>query len=79
MRAASGADAGESVLGLCVTHDADILLVEGLRGDTMKAVFYHELHHAMFETLGWTKMSKDEGKVDAMGSLLYQYLQTIDY
>jgi hypothetical protein len=79
MRTRSGADAGDTVLGLCVTWDAQILIVEGLKAETTQATFYHELAHAIFETLGWTKLSKDEGKVDAMGTMLLQYLHTIDY
>lgn len=79
MRSRSKADSDEHVLGLCIHWDAEILIVDGLKAETMQATFYHELTHALFETVGWEKMSKHEGKVDAMGTMLHQYLQTCDY
>lgn len=78
MRARSKADAEDTVLGLCITWDAKILIVEGLTAETTQAVFYHELTHALFETIGWDKMSRSEGKVDAMGTMLHQFLQSCD-
>jgi hypothetical protein len=79
MRTKSGADAHDTVLGLCLTWDATIYIVEGMKAETTQSTFYHELAHAIFETLGWNSMSKKEGKVDAMGTMLLQYLQSLDY
>ena len=71
------ADAGdEDILGLCIAHDAEILLQEGQKPATLQHTFYHELTHALCETLGWKRLNKNEAKVDALGGLLYQYLQT---
>lgn len=69
----------EPALGICCAWDAEILIVEGLKTETAQAVFYHELAHALFETLGWEKLSKNEGRVDAMGTMIHQFLQTQDY
>ena len=38
--------------------------------------FYHELCHAICFTLGWTKLNKDEDKIDALANVLLQYMQT---
>ena len=64
------------ILGLCRTHDAEIIIKKGLKPETTQHTFYHELCHATFETLGWDDLSTDEGKVDALGGLLYQFLSS---
>lgn len=38
--------------------------------------FCHELAHAIGYTMAWQKLIKDETKVDALGSLLRQFLAT---
>lgn len=72
-------DEKEPALGICTMWDAEILLMEGLKAETTQAVFYHELAHAILETIGMERISKNEGKVDAIGTMLHQFLQTQDY
>lgn len=45
-------------------------------GDKIGHDFCHELVHSMWDALGWEKLNDDEGKVDAMGRMLHQYLTT---
>lgn len=66
----------EDMLGQCIEHDAEILLLKGMKPSTEQAVFYHELTHAFWSTLGWEDDNKNEGAVDAQGSLLLQFLLT---
>jgi hypothetical protein len=40
--------------------------------------FMHELVHACYFTLGWTRANKNEARVDALASLLLQALTTME-
>jgi ABC-type siderophore export system fused ATPase/permease subunit len=44
--------------------------------DIKQATFYHELFHALFSTAGRYDLYQDEGLVDLLGNLLWQYLKT---
>jgi hypothetical protein len=79
MRSRSKADADEHVLGMCITWDAEILIVQGLTAETTQHTFFHELCHAICETLGWDKMSQNEGKMDALGGMFLQFMKTQDF
>lgn len=41
--------------------------------ESKEQTFYHELAHALLEGAGRNELSKDEGLVDALGSLLHQF------
>jgi Zn-dependent peptidase ImmA (M78 family) len=50
-------------------------------GDTysqeyIRAIFFHELAHALLEATGRENLSKDEHLVEVIGSVLHQYTQT---
>ena len=53
-----------------------IRLKDDLDPDAMQHTFYHELCHAICFTLGWEDLNADEGKVDALANVLFQYLKT---
>jgi hypothetical protein len=63
-------------LGLCDPDDAIIYLKSGLKHELLQHSFYHELSHAICFTLGWDELNEDEGKIDALAGMLYQYLST---
>ena len=65
-----------NVLGSTDSDQCLIQLKAGLVGELADHTFYHELVHAMFFTMGWSSANKSEGKVDALGNLLYQYLRS---
>lgn len=63
-------------LGLCDPDDAIIYLKAGMKPELQQISFYHELGHAICFTLGWDELNEDEGKIDALAGMLYQYLST---
>lgn len=63
-------------LGTTSIDDATIKLKRDISGELLQHTFYHELVHALCFTLGWDRLNKNEGKVDALGGLLYQYLRS---
>jgi len=69
-------DDDSSVYGDTDGGECVIRLKKGLKPETLQHTFYHELVHAMCFTLGLDKLNKDEGKVDALGGALYQYLKS---
>lgn len=69
-------DAKGKVLGETDGDDCVITLKQGLKPETLAHTFYHELAHAICFSLGWEKLNEDEGKIDALGSALFQYLKT---
>lgn len=66
----------QGILGLCIQHEAKILLRKSLKRQEMEHVFTHELSHAIAGTLGWEDLNNDEGKIDALGGMVHQYLKT---
>jgi hypothetical protein len=64
-----------TTMGMCQSHEAMILLKEGMTPDETQHTFYHELCHAICYTLGWEKLNMDEDRIDALGGLIYQYLK----
>ena len=47
--------------------------------DYMEASFYHELVHAMLETMGKHTLSEDEELVEGLANQLHQFMKTADY
>jgi hypothetical protein len=65
----------DKTYGLCEPVECRIYIKAGMSQDATQHTFYHELCHALCFTLGWDKLNDDEGKIDALGSLLYQFLK----
>jgi hypothetical protein len=63
-------------LGECDSTGYKIQLLRSLDHQAMVHTFYHELLHAILDTLGRSKLSKDEELVDAASNLLVQFLKT---
>ena len=47
--------------------------------DYMEASFYHELVHAMLETMGKRNLSEDEELVEWLANQLHQFMKTAEY
>lgn len=62
--------------GDCDGHAARIRLREGMTNEETHHTFYHELSHAICYTLGWKRLNKAEDKIDALGGMMYQFLNT---
>lgn len=45
----------------------------------MEASFYHELVHAMLETMGKHTLSDDEELVEGLANQLHQFMKTAEY
>jgi Zn-dependent peptidase ImmA (M78 family) len=59
---------------------AEIWIDKDLKPEDLKAItFYHELVHALFNTLGKDDLKNDEGLVDSMGNLLWQFHKSARY
>lgn len=69
-------DGDPNVLGITDSDVCEIQLREDLGGEVLAHTFYHELTHAICFSLGWEELNEDEGKVDALGNALFQYLKT---
>ena len=58
----------------------EIWMDSSLKPEDLKAVtFYHELFHAMFNTLGKEELKNDESLVDSMGNLMWQFHKSAKY
>ncbi len=75
----------EGLLGLCVSDQNKIFLtrtiIEGkkkikLPKEKVQQVALHEIVHAMLDSMGEHKLSKNEKFVDQMANCFYQYLTT---
>lgn len=64
------------MMGYCDIENYCIKLKKGLTDQATAVTFYHELVHAILFTMG--KMQHDEEFVDAFGSLLYQFMRTLE-
>lgn len=62
-------------LGNCDGHAATIRIRSGMEVEETHHTFYHELCHAFCFTLGWEELNADEGKIDALGGMLFQFLK----
>jgi len=69
----------EGSLGICDYNTATIRIRRNLKKDIKESTFYHELMHAILDTLNYDSLSSDEKFVDTMGQSLHQVLKTIDY
>jgi len=59
---------------------AEIWIDSKLKPEDLKAItFYHELFHAIFNTLGRDDLKNDEGLVDSMGNLMWQFHKSAQY
>lgn len=67
---------GTELMGLCTSHDSTIWLCDETKGQERDHTFCHELTHAILFTLGWGKINRDEDKVDALGGMIHQFLDT---
>jgi len=76
VRLSNEPEAGKpDTMGLCMSHEATILLQRGMTPEETQHTFYHELCHAICYTLGWDKLNEDEDRIDALGGLIYQFLK----
>ena len=46
--------------------------------DVMEAAFWHEAVHAMFDSLGYDELSKDEKLVEQLAQCIYQIITTAE-
>lgn len=69
-------DLREDLHGLHNPADSTIYLDPTLKPQKLHATFYHEWMHAAFEAAGRDDLSENEGLVDTMGHLLYQFIKT---
>lgn len=59
---------------------AEVWIDKDLKPEDLKAItFYHELFHAIFATLGKEELKNDEGLVDSMGNLMWQFHKSAKY
>lgn len=66
--------------GMTRYDPGEIWLDSKLEPEDLKAVtFYHELFHAMFNTIGREDLKNDEAIVDLLGNLMWQYHKTAKY
>jgi len=63
-------------LGCCLRDEATIRIRAGLPHQVDESTFCHELMHAIKFTMGLDAEKHDEQEVDAMGSLLHQFMLT---
>lgn len=64
------------------THydEGEVFIDSNLKPEDLKAItFYHELFHAMFNTLGKDDLKNDEGLVDSLGNLMWQFHKSARY
>ena len=66
----------EIVLGACREVDCQIMLLDSLTPAQLQDVFYHEFTHAVMHTLGWDSINNNESKVDLLGTMFHQFLDT---
>ncbi len=66
-------------MGSCCTRDNSIYIRPGLPVAVQEHTFYHELVHAICYTIGYKKLNADEDRVDAIGGMIYQFMQTVQY
>lgn len=64
------------IMGECRQEKLEIAIRPGLSPQIEEHTFLHELCHAICLALGWQKLNKDEGKIDALSGVLHQFLQT---
>lgn len=69
-------DSKGKTLGQTDGDECTILLKRGMSPELTNHTFYHELAHAICFSLGWEKLNGDEGKIDALGGALLQYLKS---
>ena len=69
-------DNDPDIYGDCDGAECVIRLRKGQKPETLQHTFYHELTHAFCYSLGWPKLNKDEGKIDALSNVLLQYLSS---
>ena len=69
-------DRKKKILGQTDSDTCVIQIRKDLHGEVKEHTFYHELCHAFCFTLGLDALNDDEGKIDALASVLYQYLKT---
>lgn len=70
--------AGDDVTeGLTVFETCEVLIVRKGRSQSyVDHIFWHELTHILAKTAGMSKLGEDEDKVDLLGGLLCQAVNT---
>ena len=68
-------------LGYCHNVNKEIVIAtkfqkQKIRDDVQEETFYHELVHAILQTLGNDKLSANENFVQSFGTLLHQFIVT---
>lgn len=58
------------------TRTGEILILESLSQEQRFHTLMHELVHVLAYALGWERLDKSEAKVEALGGLLAQILET---
>jgi len=79
VRSVSDLHVREDCYGKWQPNTNEILLQEKTKAfadDVLKQAFWHETTHAIFDTLGHTKISEDEQLVEQVGQAIYQVLKT---
>lgn len=75
-------DADHDVNGLWSQQDSTIYVrrvSKGFPKERQLQVFWHEFFHALFDTLGYERISSNEQLVDQCGLLMLQAQQTFKY
>lgn len=69
---------GESVLGSCDSDHCIIQIRKNLKKELKELTFYHELTHAILDTMEYRKLSADETFVERISKALYQIMKTMN-
>ena len=65
-----------NLIGLCETSKSLISLHDGINSELMEQTFYHELVHAILNSLSRQDLSNDEVLVQGIAVLLHQFEST---
>lgn len=76
VRYANPGELDDGVHGETHYERREVLLAPDLDQSFTEHTFMHELCHVIAAALGWDRFNNDEGKIDALGGMLHQFLQT---
>lgn len=69
-----------NLAGQIIYKEGRILISDDIKNHDYRAVtFFHELMHAIFFALGKDDLRADEELIDAMASLMWQFVKTSKY
>ena len=66
----------KSTYGRTNFNSATIEIKEGMDAELTYHTFYHELLHAISDTLGWKELNEDEERIDAVAGILLQFFKS---